>query len=327
MVSFVAIGAGMWNYAFAQSSIQGYPRYRLHWLAKGAVFFSAIATVFSGIYSLTILDVLPDCCRFVATMTVTPTATFTPSTTPSLTHTSVPLSDTPTSTATSTSTMTATSTSTFTPTLTPTIEPSVLRGLDKNCFDPTWWKVNYYSGEDQLVDSRNCWDLTAWGIIPDEGGVDFIVKDTNLGVNIIRRLRTKLEGDVEIKFSVKIDQFTTNRNFDGMLMLGVGSSVTIQDSGFYVKYVVAGEDNKIYRETAPGLESYYEPRSTYTLGETQNIIIRVIGNQAKILADGVVLRTTSLQPHEYSVFWICYTLPANNGSLIADVTDVRFEDH
>jgi hypothetical protein len=124
-----------------------------------------------------------------------------------------------TSTATDTPTSTATATSTSTATAGPTTDPMISRGLDQNCLSPSIWKVSFYAGEKQLVDSHNCWDLTAWGIVPEERALKFEVEDTKLGVNITRRFRTKIEGDTEIKFTVRIDQFTTNLNFDGMLMM------------------------------------------------------------------------------------------------------------
>jgi len=229
-----------------------------------------------------------------------------------------------TSTITPTSTLTPTSTPTAIPP--PTIDPTIFRGLDRNCLDRNIWEVSYYAGENQEVDDRNCWNLSAWGVIPENGALGFIVKDSTLGVNLTRRFHTKLKGNTEIKFTVRIDQLTTNPSFDGMLMMGVGSSSIITKSGFYIKYVVLGENNNLYREAAPGLKSYFEPRSAYTPGESQNIIIRIVGSQAKLIVDGNLIQSTNLLPEEHSVFWICYSLPANGGSLIGSVSNFRIED-
>src|SRR5258706_3400215 len=81
MISFIAIGVGMWNYAFAKSTIDGIPRYPLHQLAKIALVLIFVSTMISGIYNLTILGVVPDCCGFVTTLaslSLTPTLSSTP---------------------------------------------------------------------------------------------------------------------------------------------------------------------------------------------------------------------------------------------------------
>lgn len=257
--------------------------------------------------------------------------------TPTATLTTIPSSETPTATLsptnTETITPTYTSTPTFTPTFTstatalPTINPMVFRGLDQQCLSSTLWTPYYYPGEDKLVDSRNCWNLTEWGIIPANGDLGFIVEDSDLGQDITRRLYTKIKGDTEIKFTIRIDQFTTKANFDGILMMGVGSSSTILNSGYYIKYAAIENENKIYRDVGPGLKLYYPPRSDYSLGDSQDIIIRITGTQAKIIADGEVIRSTTLSPDEHSVFWIIYSLPSKSGSLIAEISNFHIYDH
>lgn len=113
MISFIAIGIGTWNYAFAKSSIEGIPRYSFHWLAKIALVLILVSIMISVIYNLTILGALPDCCAFVVTKTSTPTATVTPSITPTITPGVDALSQF----------LTATPTSMTTATLTPTTSP------------------------------------------------------------------------------------------------------------------------------------------------------------------------------------------------------------
>ena len=73
LFSLIAIGAGMWNYAFAPSVIKGFPKYRYHWIAKLVLFFVVVASLISVVYIITILDVVPDCCGFVSTNTTPPT--------------------------------------------------------------------------------------------------------------------------------------------------------------------------------------------------------------------------------------------------------------
>lgn len=240
-----------------------------------------------------------------------------------------------TGTATSSSTPTATATSTFTltPSFTPfltatsTTNPMVFRGLDQQCLSSSLWEPSYFQGESKEVDSRNCWNLSEWGITPKNKGLSIVVNDSDLGQDITRRFYTEIKGDAEIKFTVRIDQFTTKPYFDGILMMGVGSSSTITKSGYYIKYAIDESKNKVFREIGPGLKIYYEPRSEYMLGESQNIIIRIAGSQAKILADGVLLRTITLSEEERSVFWIIYSLPSNNGSLIAEISDFQIFDN
>lgn len=239
----------------------------------------------------------------------------------------------PTATSSSTPTAIATPTFTLTPSFTPsltatsTTNPMVFRGLDQQCLSSSLWEPFYYSGESEEVDSRNCWNLKQWGITPENKGLSIVVNDSDLGQDITRRFHTKIKGDTEIRFTVRIDQFTTKPNFDGILMMGVGHSSTVLDAGFYIKYAAIENGNKIYRDIGPGLKVYYMPRSEYTLGESQNIIIRIVGSQAKILADGVLLRTMTLSEEERSVFWVIYSLPSKDGSLIAEISDFQIYDN
>jgi hypothetical protein len=71
-ISLIAIGAGMWNYAFAKSTVDRFPRYSFHRLAKLALVFIFVSTMLTGVYILTILKVVADCCGFVATQTTQP---------------------------------------------------------------------------------------------------------------------------------------------------------------------------------------------------------------------------------------------------------------
>lgn len=248
--------------------------------------------------------------------TVTAISTSTVSATSSSTHVAIP-------------TFTFTFPPSFTPTLTTTAttNPMVFRGLDQACLSRSLWTPYFYDGESEKVDRSNCWDLTEWGFIPQNNGLSIVVKDSDLGQDITRRFYTKIKGDTEIIFTVRIDQMTTKLNFDGILMMGVGNSSNVLNSGYYLKYTVVENEKKVYRETGTGLKIYNNPRSEYTLGESQNIIIRITGTQAKIIVDGIVIHSTILSPDEHSVFWIVYSLPSNNGSLIAEISDFQIYDH
>jgi len=84
LVSLLALGGGMWNYAFAKSTVPGIPRYSFHWLAKIALVVILASTLVPLGYILTILEVVPDCCNVLPTQT--PTLTIPPT----ITNTSVP---------------------------------------------------------------------------------------------------------------------------------------------------------------------------------------------------------------------------------------------
>src|SRR5690349_10493163 len=62
LVSLIAIGAGIWNYAFAKSVIPGIPKYSFHWLAKIALSIVSVLILLSFIYVFTILNVISGCC-------------------------------------------------------------------------------------------------------------------------------------------------------------------------------------------------------------------------------------------------------------------------
>lgn len=261
----------------------------------------------------------------------TPTITLSPTETPipptsTLTPTMPP---TPTRTATATVTSTFTPTPSFTPSLTATAttNPMVFRGLDQQCLRSNLWSPFFYNGENKVVDSRNCWDFEGWGIFSTVGGLKFDVTDVLIRQDITRRFYTEIKGDTEIRFSIFIKQFTTRQGFDGVLMLGVGNPDSVLDSGYFIKYSVLGKDGKIRRSVSPNLITFYEPTSVYLPKEKQNIIIRITGDQVKIIADGNLLGTHTLPAEDHSVFWIVYSLPSNNGSLYAEISDFQLYDH
>lgn len=92
LVSLVALGGGMWNYAFAKSTVPGIPRYRFHWLAKIALVVILASTLIPLDYILTILEVVPDCCNVLPTSSPTLTAppTHTKTSVPTFTFTPTP---------------------------------------------------------------------------------------------------------------------------------------------------------------------------------------------------------------------------------------------
>jgi hypothetical protein len=97
IVSLAAIIVGMWQYAFAINNSKPYtkkgkygfePKYRFHLAAKSIVYLAIVSLFFSMIYTLTFIEIIPDCCGFLPTKTPTPTATYTPKSTPINTVTS-----------------------------------------------------------------------------------------------------------------------------------------------------------------------------------------------------------------------------------------------
>lgn len=258
---------------------------------------------------------------FQHTETPTLTPTLTSTSTSTSTHTSTPA---PTNTITPTLTITPS----FTPTLTATstTNPTVFRGLDQQCFHSTYWTPYYFQGENKVIDDRNCWDLEKWGITPTANGFRLDTTDSAIKQDITRRLHTKIKGNTEIRFTIRIDEFTSNENFDGIFMLGVGNPNTILDLGYFIKYTIAGKDNKIYRAAATSLKNYFDPRSIYSLGQSKNVIIRIIDDQARIIIDGEVIHIKNLKPEEHAVFWIVYSLPLNNGRLVAEISNFQIYD-
>lgn len=291
---------------------------------------SKVGLLLSGVMLVSLIS-LPDF-RIIAVPanTATPTNTNSPTATSTITLTPTSfVSDTPTETSTPTITPTFTLTPTFTPSLTATAttNPMVFRGLDQQCLSQNLWAPYFYTGDDKVVDSRNCWDFGGWGIFPMVRGLKFDVTDASVRQDITRRFYTEINGDAEIKFSVKIERFTTKQDFDGVLMLGVGNPESVLYSGYFIKYSVLGKDKKIYRSVSPNIKIYFEPRSGYSLEEKQNIIIRITGDQVKIIADGILLGTMKLSAADHSVFWVVYSLPSNNGSLNAEISDIQIYDH
>ena len=68
----------MWKFAFTPSVVPPFPKYRFHWVAKIIIFLDVVSVLISGLFILTILNVIPDYYGFMMVETSTSTPTITP---------------------------------------------------------------------------------------------------------------------------------------------------------------------------------------------------------------------------------------------------------
>ena len=128
---------------------------------------------------------------------------------------------TPTSTITSTSTATPTPSATPPPTLTPsltptprisvtpfpaltpTLPPQAYRGLDQNCISVEHWTPGL--GNASVIRQQgSCWDLDSWFMLPEAGGISFLVDEDKITENVTRGIYTPIHNPVEIHFKARI---------------------------------------------------------------------------------------------------------------------------
>jgi hypothetical protein len=173
--------------------------------------------------------------------------------------------------------------------------------------------------------SHGCWDLVEWGFSTEQGRLLLV---HNPGQDQQRGIYTPISGDVDIRFTVQLDEFRTRSNKIGFLNFGVvqNDPFTIYTGGFLS-----------YQQTAPGTASPVRVLVSGSNQATQKISLLEVGFQHEVLLsienDLMVVYLNGEQagnpvrlPHADQAFWIGYVLPSNS-ELKVMITSFTIQTH
>jgi hypothetical protein len=159
--------------------------------------------------------------------------------------------------------------------------------------------------------SNGCRDLAEWGFSTDQGRLLLVytpVQDQQRGIYM------PISGDVEIRFSVQLNEFRTRKNKVGFLNFGIvqNDPFSIYKGGYLT-----------YQQPAPGTDSPVHVLISGSSQATQNISILEVGFQHDVLLsiqdDLMTVYLNGEQtgdpvrlPRTERAFWIGYVLPSKS---------------
>ncbi len=191
------------------------------------------------------------------------------------------------------------------------------------CIAPDLWFP--YPTRSNPEISNGCWNLAEWGFSTDQGRLLLIhnpVQDQQRGIY------TPISGDVDIRFSVQLDEFRTRGNKVGFLNFGIvqNDPFSIYKGGYLS-----------YQQPTPGTGSPVRVLISGSNQATQKISVLEVGFQHEVLLsieDDLMMvylngeqtgDPVSLPPTDRA-FWIGYVLPSKS-ELEVMITNFVLQTH
>jgi len=173
--------------------------------------------------------------------------------------------------------------------------------------------------------SNGCWNLAEWGFSTEQGRLLLV---HNAGQDQQRGIYTPISGDVDIRFSVQLNEFRMRSNKVGFLHFGIvqNDPFSIYKGGYLS-----------YQQTAPGTASPVRVLISGSNQATQKILMLEVGFQHEVLLsieDDLMMvylngeqagDPVSLPPTDRA-FWISYVLPSK-GELEVMITNFTIQTH
>jgi len=157
--------------------------------------------------------------------------------------------------------------------------------------------------------SNGCWNLAEWGFSTDQGR---LLLAHNPAQDQQRGIYTPISGDVDIRFSVQLDEFRTRLNKAGFLNFGIvqNDPFSIYKGGYLS-----------YQQLTPGTASPVRVLISGSNQATQKISVLEVGFQHEVLLsiedDLMIVYLNGEQtgdpvslPPTNRAFWIGYVLPS-----------------
>ena len=173
--------------------------------------------------------------------------------------------------------------------------------------------------------SNGCWNLAGWGFSTDQGQLLLVhnpVQDQQRGIY------TPISGDVDIRFSVQLNEFRTRSNKVGFLNFGI-----VQNDPFSI--YTGGYLS--YQQPKPGAAAPVRVLISGSNQATQKISVLEVGFQHEVLLsieDDLMMvylngdqagGPVSLPPADRA-FWIGYVLPSK-GELEVMISNFTIQTH
>ncbi len=195
------------------------------------------------------------------------------------------------------------------------------RGFDRNCIAEEFWTPSQWH-KDLLNIENGCWKMHYWGMTMQDNRLFIMVDDSP--DKTYRGIYTPIPENVEIRFKVRIDEFTTSTNTTGVFLFGIGNlRDEVASNGRHLMYSLENTNDPVRRQIGKELfVDTYQAKTDYTFGETQHVVFVVDGITLKIYINNELFgKPITITPDERDGFWIAYRLSNKQGSLNAFVWD------
>jgi hypothetical protein len=157
--------------------------------------------------------------------------------------------------------------------------------------------------------SAGCWDLAGWGFSTDQGR---LLLNHNPAQDQERGIYIPISGDVDIRFSLQLDEFRTRLNKIGLLNFGIVQNDPLWIyTGGYLSYTQPepGAASPV-RVLISGTNQATQRISTLEAGFQHEVLLSIRDNLMTVLLNGEQTGDPVSLPPGDRVFWIGYVLPS-----------------
>jgi hypothetical protein len=157
--------------------------------------------------------------------------------------------------------------------------------------------------------SNGCWNLAGWGFSTGQGRLYLV---HNPGQDQQRGIYTPISGDVDIRFSVQLNEFRTRSNKAGFLNFGIvqNDPFSIYKGG-YLSYQQPTPGNASpVRVLISGSNQATQKISALEAGFQHEILLSIEEDLMKVYLNGEQTGDPVSLPPGDRAFWIGYVLPA-----------------
>jgi hypothetical protein len=171
--------------------------------------------------------------------------------------------------------------------------------------------------------SHGCWDLAEWGFSTDPGRLSLVhnpAKDQQRGIY------TPISGDVDIRFSLRLDEFRTRTNKAGFLNLGVvqNDPFSIYKGGYLSYQQPSPGTASPVRVLISGSNQATQKISALDAGFQHEVLLSIQDDLMRVYLNGEQAGDPVSLPHAKRAFWIGYVLPSK-GELEVSITNFTIQ--
>jgi hypothetical protein len=173
--------------------------------------------------------------------------------------------------------------------------------------------------------SNGCWNLTEWGFSTDQGRLLLVhnpVQDQQRGIY------TPISRDVDIRFSVQLNEFRTRVNKVGFLNFGIvqNDPFSIYTGGYLSYQQAAPGPASPIRVLISGSNQATQKISVLEVGFQHDVLLSIKDDLMMVYLNGKQTGDPVSLPHTDRAFWIGYVLPSKS-ELDVMITNFTIQTH
>jgi hypothetical protein len=173
--------------------------------------------------------------------------------------------------------------------------------------------------------SDGCWKLAEWGFSTDQ---DRLLLVHNPSQDQERGISMPISGDIDIRFTVKLNEFRTRSNKVGFLNFGIvqNDPFTIYTGGYLSYQQIAPGPASPVRVLISGSHQATQKISDLEVGFQHEVVLSIQDDQMIVYLNGEQAGDPVRLPPTKRAFWIGYVLPSK-GELDVTMTNFTIQTH